>query len=98
MDEERRRRWREFLGNNVMSKVTLDQNLRAKLNGLDEPVEVCDEQGKTVGHFLPADIYEGLFYAALAAESPHTPEELRRRHQETGGRSLAEIWKRLGRS
>jgi hypothetical protein len=59
--------------------------------------ELNDERSEnTVGHFLPHPLYEDLFYAALAAESPHTKEELKRRHQETGGRSLAEIWQRLG--
>jgi hypothetical protein len=80
-----------------MSKVTLDADLRRRLNGLNEPFEVCDERGHTVGHFLPADLYEELFYTALAAESPHSKEELKRRHREMGGSSLAEIWKRLGR-
>jgi len=80
-----------------MSKVTLDADLRRKLNGLNEPIEVCDEAGQTVGHFLPADLYKELFYAALTAESPHSKEELKRRHHETGGRSLAEIWQRFGR-
>ena len=79
----------------IMTKLTLDADLRSKLNGLDEPLEVCDEFGRTVGHFLPSALYDELFYAALAAESPHSKEELRRRHQETRGRSLAEIWKDL---
>ena len=81
-----------------MGKLTLDPALRTKLNGLSEPMEVCDEAGHTVGHFLPSALYEELFYAALAAESPHSKEELRRRHCEPGGRSLAEIWKSLGRT
>jgi hypothetical protein len=81
-----------------MSKVILDEVLRAKLNGLHEQVELCDESGQTVGHFLPADAYKKLFYAALAAECPHSAKELERRHQAEGGRSLAEIWKSLGRT
>jgi hypothetical protein len=81
-----------------MTRLTLDAGLRSKLNGLDEPIEVCDESGKTVGHFLPASLYDDLFYTALAAESPHSKEELRQRHQETQGRSLAEIWRDLGRT
>jgi hypothetical protein len=81
-----------------MGKLTLDSDLRNKLNGLNEPLEVCDETGHTVGHFLPHPLYEDLFYAALAAESPHSKEELKRRHRESGGRSLAEIWRRLGQN
>jgi hypothetical protein len=33
---------------NTMSKVILTPELREKLNGLNEPVEFCDESGKTV--------------------------------------------------
>ena len=80
-----------------MGKLTLDSELRSKLNGLNAPMEVCDETGHSVGHFLPHPLYEDLFYTALAAESPHSKEELKRRHRESGGRSLAEIWQRLGR-
>ena len=80
-----------------MGRLTLDPDLRTKLNGLNEPMEVCDEAGYTVGHFLPAYLYKDLFYKALASESPHSEDELKRRHQEIGGRSLAEIWQRLGR-
>jgi hypothetical protein len=79
-----------------MSKVTLDSALRAKLNGLNEPLEICDEQGVTVGHFLPPALYRKFLYAALAAECPYSAEDLQRMHQETGGRPLQEIWKELG--
>ncbi len=79
-----------------MGKLTLDSDLRSRLNGLNEPLELCDEAGRPVGHFLPHSLYEDLFYAALAAESPHSKEELKRRHQEAGGRPLAEILQRLG--
>jgi len=80
-----------------MSKLILDPELQTKLNGLNQQVEVCDESGRTVGHFLPVAVYDELLYAALAAESPHSKEELRRRRQETAGRSLDEIWTSLGR-
>jgi hypothetical protein len=81
-----------------MSKVTLDPMLRAKLNGLSEPLEMCDESGKVVGHFLPAADYEKLMYRLAEAMCPYTPEELAQAQQETGGRPLAEIWKTLGQS
>ena len=45
-----------------MTKVIVDQSLRSKLNGLDEQVELCDESGRTMGHFLPDDLYRKLLY------------------------------------
>ena len=79
-----------------MTKLIADQALRTKLNGCAEPVEVCDEAGQTLGLFLPVDAYRKLFYGRLAAESPYSASELERMHQETGGRTLAELWQELG--
>lgn len=79
-----------------MGKVILDAALRTKLNGLDEHLEVCDENGLTLGHFLPDGAYRKLVYAAVEAACPFGPEELQRRRQEQGGRQLSEIWKTLG--
>jgi hypothetical protein len=49
---------------------TLDSELRARLNGLAEPLEIRDERGQTVGHFLPAEPpRHGLGRLALAGLS-----------------------------
>ncbi len=79
-----------------MKKVTLDSALQSKLNGLGEELEVCDEAGKTLGHFLPAELYRKLIYAAVEAACPFDQEELEKRRHEGGGKPLAEIWKNLG--
>ena len=77
-----------------MSQVTLDNDLRAKLNGLNQHIEVRDEEGNVVGHFLPRALFRELL---LAWADVHFPiEEMERRRQDPGGRSLAEIWKSLG--
>ncbi len=76
-----------------MSRITLDNDLRAKLNGLNEPMELCDESGETVGVFLPDDEYWKLVLAA--DRCPYTVEELKEARQSSGGRTLAEIWKDL---
>jgi len=60
---------------------------------LTEQLELCDETGKTVGHFLPDELYKRLVYDWVKAQT--TEEELRRISQEPGGRSLAEIWASL---
>ncbi len=79
-----------------MSKVVLDEALKSKLNGLTEPTEVCDEAGRTVGQFLPQDLYRDLIVAW--SKTWISDEELERLEKQQGGRPLVEIWKDLGRS
>jgi hypothetical protein len=79
-----------------MNKITLDDALRSKLNGLNEYLEICDADGRTLGHYLPAEAYRELLVAWSKAHI--SDEELERRDREPGGRTLAEIWQRLGRS
>lgn len=70
-----------------MAKVTLDQNLAAKLRHLTERAELCDESGKTVGFFTPLanrSLYEGLVI-------PISDEEIEQAAKEKKGRPLADI-------
>jgi hypothetical protein len=77
-----------------MTKLMIDSTLRSKLNGLDQHLELCDEAGRTLGHFLPADLYREMIVAWSKARA--SDEELDRRMREPGGCSLEEIWHRLG--
>ena len=81
-----------------MSAVTLSPELRAELNGMNETIEIRDEGGRVVGRFLPEAEYRRLLYAAAQAACPFSDEELARRRQETGGTSLAEFWRGMGRA
>ena len=77
-----------------MNSVIIDSQLQSKLNGLADPVEFCDQSGKTVGHFVPESLYRELLVAWSKAHL--SDEELSRRRQEPRGRTLDEIWKSLG--
>jgi hypothetical protein len=77
-----------------MSKVIVDDELRAKLNGLNADTEFCDPNGQPLGYFISPDEFRRLQYARAAAR--HTDEEVERLRQQTGGRPLADIWKDLG--
>jgi hypothetical protein len=79
-----------------MSKVILDPELKARLDGLSQPLEICDPDGRTLGRVLPESVYRRLLYAAAEAACPHSKEEQERRRQETNGRSRAEFWQSLG--
>ena len=79
-----------------MSRVTVDTVWRTQFNDLTEPLEVCDETGKTLGHFLPEEAYRRLVHALAKAQI--SDDEIALLRQQTGGRTLAEIWASLGKS
>jgi hypothetical protein len=78
-----------------MTKLVLDPLLREKLRDVQE-AELCDESGRTLGHYLSEEAYRRLVYQWANAQI--TDEELERRLQEPGGRSLAEIQADLEKS
>ena len=76
-----------------MSRIIVDATLRAKLNNLANHVELCDELGQTLGHYLPVGRYKELVYAWIRTQG--TDDELDRIAREPRGRTLVEIWQRL---
>ena len=75
-----------------MVRVTIDQAFRSKLGDFESPLELCDETGRVVGHFIPVQdraIYEGV-------ESPASDDELDRRSRDESGRPLTDILRDLG--
>lgn len=73
-----------------MKQVVLDAATRAKLNGLTSQLEVVDEEGNLLGHFMPLD--PGRF-------SPFTDAEIEAaRNDKRPGRPLADILADLRRN
>ena len=73
-----------------MHQITVDSPLKAQLAGLVQPVEVVDETGRSLGHFVPAQA------TIVSDDCPYSAEELAHMQSAEGGRPLAEIWKSLG--
>jgi hypothetical protein len=72
-----------------MNRITVYDPLKTQLDGLAEPVEVVDETGRRLGHFVPA-------LATMASDDcPYSQDELQRMRREEGGRPLGEVWKSL---
>jgi hypothetical protein len=78
-----------------MTKVEIDESLKQKLGGLDQPVEFCGADGRVLGRYLPEEEYREILYGSV--EIPFSDEEIARFRAERGGCTLDEIWKRLGR-
>jgi hypothetical protein len=76
-----------------MSRLTVDSATLAKLHGLSQPMDLCDEQGRVLGHFVPYP--GGVSSADLELDIPE--EELDRRAANFHGRELADLvaeWER----
>ena len=78
-----------------MNRLMIDEGVRAQLANRDE-VELCDQSGRKVGHFLSDELYRRLLFDWANAQI--SDEELERRRRQPGGRTLAEIWARLQES
>ena len=79
-----------------MDKITLDADVRSRLNGLNRLAEMCDEDGNTLGFFVPPGEYHEMMQAwgkDLFADEDiaQAREEL----QQEGGYTTAEVLNRL---
>ena len=74
-----------------MSKIVLDAELRAKLNGGTEPVELTDEAGNVVGRYSPGDSVSRLAAALFPVLSREEIAEARREMLEKGGVSTEDM-------
>ncbi len=63
-----------------MTQIIVDEVLRNKLNGLTQPLELCNDQGQVVARVIP--VTDSVSDERL--ESPHSKEEIQRRKQNKG--------------
>jgi hypothetical protein len=71
-----------------MNQITITQPLTSQLAELNSPVEMVDEFGRALGHFVPRS-------APVVDDCPFGDDELKAMQSEQGGRELSEIWKSL---
>ena len=76
-----------------MTRIIVDSDTQARLDGLNELLEICDESGRTLGYFHPAG--RASEDGTEQIKSPLSREELERRRQERTGRPLSDILKNL---
>ena len=73
-----------------MSQLVVDAQTRALLERVKEATDLVDEDGRKLGRFTPE-----LF---CPWDPTFTPEDAERIANEPGGSTLAEFWRRMGRS
>lgn len=76
-----------------MTRITIDANTANKLKEAREMVELRDEAGRVVGHFLPGPPRD----ANGQIICPYSEEEIELLARQTGGRSLNDIFADLDR-
>lgn len=77
-----------------MGKVILDAETRAKLNGLTELTQLCDESGTVIGYAISPQTLDKLM--GIPIEPPFTEDELNEAFAQTDpGRPLEDILRDL---
>ena len=79
-----------------MSKIVMGPELLRQFQNVNEQVEFCDQAGKTVGHFLPETLYQEMVNAYVEKVFPKS--EVEEALRQSGGKTLKEIWRKLGRN
>ena len=74
-----------------MPRIIIDDDMREKLKGAREAVQIVDQDGHLLGTFKPIDVppYDPSLIP------PISEEELRRRTAEPGGYTTEEVLKHL---
>ena len=71
-----------------MERAVLDAATLGKLPRMNQAIELFDESGQLLGHFLPR---------VAGSEDEISSEELRRREAEPGGYTTREVLEYLGK-
>lgn len=74
-----------------MGKLALDEQTLAKLRGVKQRVELCDDQGRIVGYFEPSK------YAGVVSPPEPTEAELAESEADLVTYSLDEVWAKARR-
>jgi hypothetical protein len=77
-----------------MNRIVLDDSTRERLRQVDEVVEVWDQSGHRLGHLVSDGLFRRLLYDWANAQI--SDAELQRRREQPGGKTLEDIWTRLG--
>jgi hypothetical protein len=70
-----------------MNQITVDATTGLQFRNADEPVQICDQDGRVLGYFTP--LVDKSEYASI--ELPTSVEELLQRAKQGGGRTWPQI-------
>ena len=73
-----------------VNRITVGELLTHQLENLVATIELVDESGRSLGHFVPRHAQP------TSDDCPYAEDELRAMRAEQGGRPLTQIWMSLG--
>jgi hypothetical protein len=74
-----------------MTRIVMDEVLREKLQGANQGLEITDEQGNVVGHFLREDSLSRVLEAMFPPLTDEERAEARREMREHGGLTTEQV-------
>src|SRR5260370_28108778 len=63
-----------FCGDGIMTRIVLDPAMREKLCNLDQPLALCNEEGRVLAHLTP--VYDPAEYGPLEPHPGDKPMKL----------------------
>jgi len=79
-----------------MNRLYVDEALKSTLDQCATRTELCDQDGRVLGIYIPEAVRERRLYELAKAQmTPESVAELERRAQEPGGYTTAEVLQRL---
>lgn len=80
-----------------MGNIIIDSTFESQVSGVTQLTELKNSDGQSIGAFVPASQLQSIIYKIAGAQCPYSPEEIKQSRFQTGGMTLAEFWKSVGR-
>lgn len=79
-----------------METLIINPLLQDQLKRLTELTLLTDQSGTPLGHFMPGVPIDPELYRLAESQCPFSADELRHMRQQSGGKSLSDIWQTVG--
>jgi len=79
-----------------MKTLIIDHQLRLRFDNFAKAMELRDQDGLLVGHFVPDKDYMCIQTEMAMAACPYTEEQIQEARKQQSGMALSDFWKKMG--